>query len=130
MTCLLPDTNNPDNDWQGSMRCGNLDIPALRYAIRVNGGVDYLAVTHVDKLNSKFPACINYQGENLHVCSNLEANTRMTERLRTTKPILSTAEFTSTDQIETWLGYPVGIKSWGPGPREKGFVNNLARSLL
>lgn len=47
------DINNPSNEWQGELRVGYFDIPALRYALRVIGGVDYLAITHLDLVDPK-----------------------------------------------------------------------------
>lgn len=43
--------HNVDNRWQHKFRVGWLDMVALNYALQVNGGVDVLAVTHVDKLS-------------------------------------------------------------------------------
>lgn len=42
---------NQRNRWQGGFRIGWLDIPAIRYGIRINGAVDALAVTGLDRLS-------------------------------------------------------------------------------
>jgi adenylosuccinate synthase len=42
------DPHNPSNDWQGTMRIGWPDPLAWRYALKATGGVDALAVTHLD----------------------------------------------------------------------------------
>ena len=62
MTNLLPDTHNGKGVWQGDFRVGWLDLVMTKYAITVSGGVDTLAVTHLDKMNT-FPnwkLCIAY----------------------------------------------------------------------
>jgi adenylosuccinate synthase len=50
---LVPLTYDDDNtvgEFQGPFRAGHADVDLLRYAISVNNRVDYLAVTHLDKL--------------------------------------------------------------------------------
>jgi adenylosuccinate synthase len=44
----LPDPHNPANPWQGPFRVGHFDAIAHRYALDVCGGVDALALTHLD----------------------------------------------------------------------------------
>ncbi|MEU1619706.1 adenylosuccinate synthetase [Streptomyces sp. NPDC005722] len=45
---LLPEPHNGDGRWQGAFRTGHFDAVAHRYAVDVCGGVDALAVTHLD----------------------------------------------------------------------------------
>ncbi len=60
------DANNRHNRWQGVFRVGWLDLPALRYAIAMNGGVDGLAVTGLDRLSGleTVNVCVEYRDEN------------------------------------------------------------------
>ncbi|MCK6681487.1 MAG: adenylosuccinate synthetase [Thermoanaerobaculia bacterium] len=51
LTASLPEIHNVPNEWQGPMRAGWLDLVMLRYAVRVAGGVDALAVTNLDRLS-------------------------------------------------------------------------------
>ncbi|AGZ44724.1 adenylosuccinate synthetase [Actinoplanes friuliensis] len=44
----LPEAHNGVGEWQGSFRVGHFDAVAHRYAVEVAGGVDALAVTHLD----------------------------------------------------------------------------------
>lgn len=44
----LPEVHNTTGRWQGAFRRGHFDAVAHRYAIEVCGGVDSLAVTHLD----------------------------------------------------------------------------------
>lgn len=45
---LLPERHNEWGQYQGAWRVGHLDLPLLRYAVAANGGIDALAVTHLD----------------------------------------------------------------------------------
>ncbi|MEV6301478.1 adenylosuccinate synthetase [Actinoplanes sp. NPDC051861] len=44
----LPEAHNGRDEWQGAFRIGHFDAVAHRYAIEVAGGVDALAITHLD----------------------------------------------------------------------------------
>ena len=44
----LPEPHNGTGAWQGAFRTGHFDAVAHRYAVEVAGGVDGLAVTHLD----------------------------------------------------------------------------------
>lgn len=48
---VLPELHNTDGRYMGGMRLGHLDLPALRYAAAACGGVDGVAVTHLDALD-------------------------------------------------------------------------------
>lgn len=48
---VLPEPANGTGRYQGDFRVGPLDPILLRYAIRACGGVDALAVTHLDRLD-------------------------------------------------------------------------------
>ncbi|MFG1949842.1 adenylosuccinate synthetase [Micromonospora sp. NPDC048830] len=47
-TLPLADPRNPTNPWQGRFRFGHFDAVSHRYALDVAGGVDGLALTHLD----------------------------------------------------------------------------------
>ncbi|MGH3208498.1 MAG: adenylosuccinate synthetase [Trebonia sp.] len=47
-TLVLPEAHNADGPWQGSFRTGHLDAVALGYTAEVAGGVDAVALTHLD----------------------------------------------------------------------------------
>jgi len=49
LTERLTDPHNPTNDWQGPFRVGWFDLSLARYALRVAGRVDALAVTWLDR---------------------------------------------------------------------------------
>lgn len=48
------DERNRRNRWQGAFRVGWLDLLALRYGIAVNGRIDGLAVTGLDRLSGLY----------------------------------------------------------------------------
>ena len=50
-TALLPEAANGTGRYQGPFRVGPLDPLLLRYAIAACGGIDGLAVTHLDRLD-------------------------------------------------------------------------------
>jgi adenylosuccinate synthase len=63
LTAELPDKHNLSGAWQGEFRVGWFDLVAARYALEVCGGVDYLAITNLDRL-SKFKQvkiCTGYE---------------------------------------------------------------------
>jgi adenylosuccinate synthase len=47
-TLELPEPHNQAGRWQGPVRRGHLDAVALRYAVAACGGVDAIALTHLD----------------------------------------------------------------------------------
>jgi adenylosuccinate synthase len=60
----LPDNHNAMNAWQREFRIGVLDIPLLEYAIKATGGIDCLAITHLDRMiTPRWPVCLSYDRE-------------------------------------------------------------------
>lgn len=47
-TLEIPEPHNQAGRWQGPVRAGHLDAVALRYAVAACGGVDAIALTHLD----------------------------------------------------------------------------------
>ena len=48
LAAALPEPHNGHGRWQGAFRAGHFDVPAHPYALAACGGVDALAVTHLD----------------------------------------------------------------------------------
>lgn len=46
----IPEEHNETNQWQGDFRSGPMDAALVRKAIAIVGGVDCLAVSHLDKV--------------------------------------------------------------------------------
>ncbi len=63
LTAALPEPDNAGDGWQGEFRLGSFDAVASRYALRLVGGVDALAVTQVDRLAelARVPFCSAYE---------------------------------------------------------------------
>ncbi len=57
--------HNTSGPWQHNFRVGHFDQLAIRYALEVVGGVDYLALTCLDHLGRDLPirSCTNYTSE-------------------------------------------------------------------
>ncbi|WP_433894084.1 adenylosuccinate synthetase [Streptomyces sp. CA-111067] len=72
LTPLLPEPHNGDGRWQGAFRIGHFDAVAHAYAVEVCGGVDALAVTHLDA-----PA----RSRGLRICRGYGIDGRLVERL-------------------------------------------------
>ncbi len=49
---LLPDSHNGRNAWQHRFRLGWFDLVAARYALAINGGIDSLAFTNLDRFRA------------------------------------------------------------------------------
>jgi adenylosuccinate synthase len=115
---LWHEPHNTDGPWQGPLRVGPLDLVAHRYAANVCGGVDRVAVTHLDRSPSgRWLYCERYRHLDdipLGVKGDLERQERTTKQLFKASPVLRPA---STDEllraIETNIE-PIGIVSHGP----------------
>ncbi len=55
--------HNQENQWQGEFRLGYFDAVATRYALGVLGGVDGLAITHLDEVPRGL--CVAYNPPNV-----------------------------------------------------------------
>lgn len=63
MRVRFDDPRNVKNRWQGAFRVGWLDLLALRYGIRMNGRLDGLSVTGIDRLSglNRVRVCVAYR---------------------------------------------------------------------
>ncbi|WP_242901745.1 adenylosuccinate synthetase [Actinomadura terrae] len=121
LTGALPDPHNGTGRWQGAFRVGHLDAVALRYALEACGGVDGLAVTHLDVAGARpdLRVCRAYAMDGEQVArlpagtGDLDRQAALTRRLFAARPVyapLGRAEET----IEDALGAPVVLRSYGP----------------
>ena len=134
------DEHNQYNEWQGMVRYGWFDAVLTRYALDVTGGIDSLAVTHLDILPrlKEWKYCPGYKDARgfhdstsidstisdgiltnfrlLHSLS-LEERTQCTQTLSTAVPVLNacdTDERKVIREIEMLTRKPVGMISRGP----------------
>ncbi|ATB28882.1 adenylosuccinate synthetase [Melittangium boletus] len=120
----LVSEHNAPNDWQGRVRYGWFDAVLARYALDVVGGVDELALTHVDLLARlrTWKAAASYQGGSLTRLTlapspSLEHQERLTRLLLETVPTFEEREPHEArvlGHIEQLLGRAVNWLSRGP----------------
>lgn len=127
----LPETYNDGRGWQGGFRVGTFDAVAARHALRVAGGVDGIALTHLDRLASLPPhICVAYQcdGERIRdlpliARPDLARQEQLTARLRRCRPVLETIDTSDADRfvdcIEHELNVRIILTSHGPTAGEK-----------
>ncbi|MBL8793846.1 MAG: adenylosuccinate synthetase [Planctomycetia bacterium] len=120
LTARLLDAGNPWNRWQGSLRCGWLDLPLLRYAAAVAGPLDGLVVNHLDQRGKDDLVCEQYRNVALTPAAAplLTVQSRMMQELQQAQPALAAV---STDGILRALGEiaPVVITGHGATHRER-----------
>ena len=130
---MIEDDDNLPGTYQGALRVGCLDVPALKYAMHVcrksGHPVSQLAFTHCDKLDNQttWPVCHSYQ----HGTSGLlsaysceeeasDAAAAFTEKLQIAKPVV-TNEKTNLmfDRLAEHLETPITLKSFGKTSEDK-----------
>ncbi|HEX8701363.1 MAG TPA: adenylosuccinate synthetase [Myxococcaceae bacterium] len=147
LPALAPSVPEPHNDaagWQGAFRVGGFDAVLARYALAACGGVDGLAVTHLDRLTERWPVCTAYRappgcdagsferdesepmrvtGLRLGTRGDLTYQERLTRGLLQCSPWGEELELGGTVELRTerfvsWveatLGSPVRVTSHGP----------------
>ena len=124
--------HNGHGAWQGGFRTGDLDIALLRYAIAACGGVDGLAVTHLDALPALSPwrVCVAHRPDDRdgHLFKNgtpivgrfrdLDHQSALTEALRRVTPVVTEPSGHPMKWIEAALGAPVVVTASGPTFRD------------
>ncbi len=94
LTNRLQDAGNPWNRWQGSLRCGWLDLPLVRYAATVAGPLEGIVVNHLDQVRqADYQICDSYRNVTLTLSAapQLSSQTRLTQDLFQAEPVLSPA---------------------------------------
>ena len=134
LSARVRDAHNRDDGWQGGFRVGWFDAVATRYAIAVNGGVDALAVTCVDRLRGErewklATAYRTSDGARVRALTvgahgDLEHQAALTAALRTASPEYRVT--TTAGEAEAHLaamaeetGAAVALVSTGPSARDK-----------
>ncbi|GAA2640276.1 adenylosuccinate synthase [Dactylosporangium fulvum] len=120
----ITDPNNPANPWQGAFRVGHFDAVAHRYALEVCGGVDGLALTHLDLPVSRM--CTGYGGVRLvpGPPGDLTRQEATTRSLAGAEPRYAEVRDWVT-AVEDTLGAPVVVESWGPTAEDKKSADRL-----
>jgi adenylosuccinate synthase len=129
----LTEPHNADGRWQGPVRVGHLDAVALGYAAAVVGGVDAVALTHLDtacRPGSELRICRAYElTDGIAVTMvpgpprDLSYQESLTAQLLQARPCYDTAERSTADEwadaVAGILWAPVVIRSHGPALTDK-----------
>ncbi|GIE33016.1 adenylosuccinate synthetase [Actinoplanes italicus] len=121
----LPEAHNGRDPWQGAFRTGHFDAVAHRYAVEVAGGVDALAITHLD-VPERCPdlrICTSYEGGWDRIepgpPQDLGYQEHLGARLRETRPERMYRPDDWAEAISTHLDAPVLLESYGPQSSDK-----------
>ena len=131
-----PYEHNKLNPMQGAFRSGALDLVLLRYAARVLGGIDHVAITHMDMLQRR--VCVGYElpadapgiswfsadRRRLHPASvfpTYEDQAKINDTLAVAKPVYASLEYPDqiAENIEDAVGAYWSVLSFGPGLEHK-----------
>jgi adenylosuccinate synthase len=127
----LPEPHNDARGWQGNFRVGPFDAVAARYALAVAGGVDEIALTHLDRLASLPPdICTAYErdGEVIRDIPRCDpgdfvGREALTARLKRCRPVYTPIDTRDAERflktIERELNVRVALTSHGPTAAEK-----------
>jgi len=113
--------------WQGPFRTGHLDAVALRYADEVSGGVDAVALTHLDTAATHpFRLCRSYQIDGRRLDRivpgrehDLEWQEQLTGQLLRARPDYENPGGDWPTTISELLNAPVVLTSSGPAVTSK-----------
>lgn len=139
----LPDRHNGAGRWQGPFRVGPFDAVAHRYAVEVVGGVDAIALTHLDvPAREPLGICRSYEVGPVPATTtargpdgartldrlvpgpagDLARAAALTGLLERARPVLDPGRPQPADWpdlVADVCGAPVDIRSFGPRSRDK-----------
>lgn len=130
--------HNTNGAWQGAFRVGHLDLVAHSYAVRVCGGVDQLAVTHLDR-STRFgdegwlycPTYAEIHNIPHPVRGDLRRQELITDAMYHYNPgFMSATTEELLSAIATNLDAPVTIASHGPTCNDKVATSELAQRRM
>ncbi|GIJ79757.1 adenylosuccinate synthase [Micromonospora phaseoli] len=115
----LTDPHNSTNPWQGHFRFGHFDAAAHAYALAAAGGVDGLALTHLDltERGLDLRICRRYDGLDRLLPGppgDLDRQTALTARLQQARPVYDPPPADWPTAVEQALDAPVVLTSHGP----------------
>ncbi len=139
----LVSEHNRAGEWQGPVRYGWFDAVLARYALQAAGGVDALALTHLDALPylERWTYCPGYRlaktpngavfdrdpsaglviGIPVSKRLSLERKARLTQALFAAEPVLESCRADEREvlrKVETLVGNPVGLVSRGQSAQD------------
>jgi adenylosuccinate synthase len=127
----LDEPHNADAGWQGRFRRGWLDLPLTAYALACSP-VDGLALTHLDRVEEGWRACVRYEGlarplvpaADPHDLEHAEALGRA---LREVTPILAPTPPDLARWVSEALETEVVLTSHGPRAEDKRWRPTVRR---
>lgn len=128
----LPEPHNHHGPWQGGFRQGWLDLVLLRYALEVCGGVDGLAVTHLDRVRPDWKMAVAYEGTarlEPGPFQDLDYQAALTQQLLEARPIYAPCR-SVVDELQQRLDVPVWVESHGPTCEDKRELSSAAVSRV
>jgi adenylosuccinate synthase len=135
-TLPAAERHNADGRWQGPFRTGHLDAVALGYARAVTGGVDAVALTHLDtarRCAGRLKICRAYDTGGRTVTElkpgpprDLAYQESLSTALLTARPRYDPAEIVAADDwpdaVAAILHAPVAVGSYGPAVTDKTVI--------
>jgi adenylosuccinate synthase len=126
----MPEPYNRWGPWQQGFRLGWLDLPLLRYAVEACGGLDGLAVTHLDRVGPGWKLGVGYQGMDrvaLGPFRDLAYQERLGLSLSRARPIYQ--DISGIEDLCAVLQElaPIVLTSWGPTAADKEWVGQLIK---
>jgi adenylosuccinate synthase len=125
----LPEAHNGTGEFQGEFRVGHFDAVAHAYAVEVCGGVDALAVTHLDRLPLGLRICTSYDVDGTRLDrivpgerGDLAYQARLTASLARARPAALHRPDDWSSAIGELLGAPVRLQSHGPAWTDKSHL--------
>lgn len=122
---LYPEKHNSWGRFQGGWRVGTLDLALLEYAVKVSGGVDYIALTHCDVIPVQ-KAIVGWEDDFEPAPRDPEYKySALTERVMNVHFPLVENYYNIhqlTGLIHHRTGAGVGILSYGPTAEDKRWV--------
>ncbi|WP_433355604.1 adenylosuccinate synthetase [Micromonospora saelicesensis] len=116
------DAHNATNPWQGRFRFGHFDAVAHRYALAAAGGVDGLALTHLDLAGPDLRICRRYDTTD-HLTpgppGDLDRQAALTARLLRSRPLYDEPPTDWAEAVGAELDTPVVLTSQGPTADDK-----------
>lgn len=130
-TLDLPEPYNPTGPWQGAFRVGHFDAVLTRYAIAACGGIDALALTHLDRVRDGWQIATAYETGELPLgpFTDLDFQETLTARLQAAKPIYAATE-NIVEAVERELGANVWITGHGPIAENKRMTKRAQLGAL
>jgi adenylosuccinate synthase len=122
------EAHNTLGPWQGGFRSGWPDTVLARYALRACGGIDGLALTHLDRVSPEWKLAVSYPEGELPLAPfhDLDFQQGLTERLFRIQPNYEgVAPEDFVERCQSELDLPVVLGSYGPTASQKEWLKPI-----